>query len=325
MNRFKKTLSILMAVAMLAGVSTALAADTNEITVSAGAVGGSWYMYGAAFNDLWTANIPNLSATLIAGTGNANPYVVNSNESQLGFTYIHTSRDAYLGKGVSDIAAEDIRLLMNIRAIFYFTCMIDASLGIESFADIREQKPALVCAVGASGSGSEELFRLVFEAHGITYADIESWGGRIEFVGGGAGADLFRDGHVNVLSNAAPQPYPTWVEVSATRDVVLLPIEDSSVQAMQDLGFTVDTIDTTPYGDPQGLIQSAGLTSIVIVNKDVDEELVYEMTKTLYENFSALIEVQQDLGGFLPEDAAYAQIPVHPGAERYYKEIGLIP
>lgn len=319
----KKMLAVLLSVVLLAATGSFALADT-DITLSAGAVGGSWYMYGALFNDLWTANIPGLNATLIAGAGNSNPYAVDNNESQLGFTYVHTARDAYNGQGVSAQPAENIRLLMNIRSIFYFTCMLDKSLGITSFDDIKEKKPALVCAVGAAGSGSEEVFRAVFEAHGITYEDIESWGGRIEYVGGGSGADLFRDGHVNVLSNAAPQPYSTWVEVAASRDVVLLPIDDTAADAMKELGYDVDTIDTTPYGDPTGMILSAGPTSILIVNKDVDEELVYQMTKLLYENFDNLIEIQSDLRGFDPENAANADIPLHPGAERYYREIGLI-
>lgn len=319
----KKMLAVLLSVVLLAATGYSALADT-DITLSAGAVGGSWYMYGALFNDLWTANIPGLNATLIAGAGNSNPYAVDNNESQLGFTYVHTARDAYNGQGVSAQPAENIRLLMNIRSIFYFTCMLDKSLGITSFDDIKEKKPALVCAVGAAGSGSEEVFRAVFEAHGITYEDIESWGGRIEYVGGGSGADLFRDGHVNVLSNAAPQPYSTWVEVAASRDVVLLPIDDTAADAMKELGYDVDTIDTTPYGDPTGMILSAGPTSILIVNKDVDEELVYQMTKLLYENFDNLIEIQSDLRGFDPENAANADIPLHPGAERYYREIGLI-
>ena len=93
---------------------------------------------------------------------------------------------------------------------------------------------------------------------------------------------------------------------------------------MKELGYDVDTIDTTPYGDPTGMILSAGPTSILIVNKDVDEELVYQMTKLLYENFDNLIEIQSDLRGFDPENAANADIPLHPGAERYYREIGLI-
>lgn len=319
----KKMLAVLLSIVLLAATGSSALADT-DITLSAGAVGGSWYMYGALFNDLWTANIPGLNATLIAGAGNSNPYAVDNNESQLGFTYVHTARDAYNGQGVSAQPAENIRLLMNIRSIFYFTCMLDKSLGITSFDDIKEKKPALVCAVGAAGSGSEEVFRAVFEAHGITYEDIESWGGRIEYVGGGSGADLFRDGHVNVLSNAAPQPYSTWVEVAASRDVVLLPIDDTAADAMKELGYDVDTIDTTPYGDPTGMILSAGPTSILIVNKDVDEELVYQMTKLLYENFDNLIEIQSDLRGFDPENAANADIPLHPGAERYYREIGLI-
>jgi len=319
----KKIISIFLAFMLMASTSIIALAD-QDITVSAGAVGGSWYMYGAAFNDLWTANIPGLNATLIAGSGNANPYAVNANESQLAFTYVHTSGAAYRGEGVSDIKAENIRLLMNIRSIFYFTCMLDKSLGVSNFDEIKEKKPALICAVGAAGSGSEEVFRAVFEAHGITYEDIESWGGRIEYVGGGSGADLFRDGHVNVLSNAAPQPYSTWVEVAASRDVVLLPIDESIVDAMKALGYDVDKIDSNPYGDPTGMVLSAGPTSVVIVNKDVNEDQVYEMTKLLYENFDKLIEVQADLGGFVPENAANSEIPLHPGAERYYKEIGLI-
>lgn len=304
--------------------STSGAIAPQGLTVTAGAVGGAWYLYGAAFNELWESNIPGLKTTLVAGTGNSNPYVVNNGEAQIGFTYVHSSADAAKGQGLSPEVAENIRLLMNIRSIFYFTCMIDSSLGIKSFNDILEKKPALICAVGASGSGSEEVFRTVFEAHGITYKDIESWGGRIEFIGAGSGADAFRDGHVNVLSNAAPQPFSTWVEVSASRSVNVLPIEESAAAVLQARGYDVATIDSKPYNDPTGEILSAGPTSIMVINKDVDEELVYQMTKLLYEDMDNQIAVQTSLSGWDPKNAANAMIPIHPGAERYYKEIGLI-
>ena len=305
------------------GNTVASEAKEYSITVTAGAVGGAWYQYGAGFNDLWEKNIPGLKTTLIAGTGNSNPYVVSKNGAQVGFTYVHTAGDAYQGKGVSPDRADEMLLLLNFRSTFYFTCLLDKSLGIRTFADILEKKPALICAVGASGSGSEEIFRKVFEAHGITYDDIRSWGGRIEFIGAGSGADAFRDGHVNVLSNAAPHPFSTWVEVSTSRDVVLLPVEESVAEELGKMGYDVAKIDSNAYNDPTGDILTAGPTSILIVNKNVDEELVYQMTKLLYENMDSLIKSQPSLRGWTPSNAANALIPIHPGAERFYKEIGL--
>ena len=322
-----KKFAVAAAVALTClGVVFALPAEAknHSITVTAGAVGGAWYQYGAAFNDLWEKNIPGLKTTLVAGTGNSNPYAVSKNGAQIGFSYVHTTGDAYKGQGVSKEPADEMMLLMNFRSIFYFSCLLDKSLGVRSFSDILAKKPALVCAVGANGSGSEEVFREVFKAHGITYDDIKSWGGRIEFIGAGSGADSFRDGHVNLLSNAAPHPFSTWVEVSTSREVALLPIEESTSAALAELGYDVAKIDSKAYNDPTGDVLTAGPTSVLIVNKNVDEDLVYQMTKLLYENMESLIKTQASLSGWDPKNAANARIPIHPGAERYYKEIGLV-
>ncbi|MCL2569460.1 MAG: TAXI family TRAP transporter solute-binding subunit [Oscillospiraceae bacterium] len=337
-KHFVKLVAILVLVALLAacggGGGTAGgggggggAPDRHELTFAAGAIGGAWYMFGAAFSEVWESNIPGVRTTLVAGSGTGNPYTVNMGEAQIGFSYVHTTFDTRYGVGTApapDILTEDIRLLMNIHSIFYFTGMIDRGLGITNFEELLAAQPPLVAAVGAPGSGSEEVFRAVMEAHGITYADIESWGGRVEFLGAGAGADSFRDGHVNMLSNAAPQPFSTFVEVGASRDVTVLPISPSAIPALEARGYAVDYIDTTPYGDPTGRILSAGPVSIVFVHKDLDEELVYQMTRLLWEHMEAMIATQPALGGFIPERAAYAHIPLHPGAERFFREIGLI-
>ena len=74
----------------------------------------------------------------------------------------------------------------------------------------------------------------------------------------------------------------------------------------------------------KGRIRSAGPTTVVIVNKDVDEELVYQFTKVLCENMKTIAQFQAPLADFDLSKAANVPIPIHPGAERYYKEVGVL-
>lgn len=338
-KRSFKILALILCISMLAGCGSTgetkspetdttepTTVDGNqELVITAGAAGGAWYLYAASINDLWETQIPGVKTTLIPGSGKSNPLLVSEGqEAQIGYCYINMSGDAFNGDGEFTTPASDMRSLMSLNTIQYLTAMVDKDLGISAFTEIKENKPALIIAPGAPGSGSEKLFKDVLEAHGITYDDIEEWGGRVDFLGAGDGANSFKDGHVNVLSNAAPQPYTPWIEVSAARDVVVLPIEDYAIEALEALNYQFGTIDTTVYKDPQGEIVSCGPTTNLIVNKDLDEELVYQMTKTLCEGMDKVVQTNPSLAVFDINNAPDSVIPLHPGAERYYKEAGLL-
>ncbi len=303
------------------GTETPAEAERVELIVTAGAAGGAWYLFGAAFNDVWETQIPGVKTTLIPGSGKSNPLLVSEGkEAQVGFCYINMSGDAYNGKGEFTIPASDMCSMMSLNTIQYLTAIVDKKLDISTFSEIKEKKPALLIAPG----GSEQLFKDVLNAHGITYEDIEAWGGRIDYLGASDGANSFKDGHINVLSNCAPQPYTPWVEVAAARDVVVLPVEDYAVEALNALNYQFGTIDTTTYKDPTGDIVSCGPTTNLIVNKDLDEELVYQLTKTLCESMEKLIATNPSLAVFDVSHAPDSTIPLHPGAERYFKEIGVL-
>ncbi len=299
--------------------------ETRELVVTAGAAGGAWYVFAAAFNEVWDTQVPGVKTTLIPGSGKSNPLLVSEGaDAQIGFCYVGMSGDAFYGRGEFTTPAPDMRQIMSLNTIQYLSAIVDASLDIHSFDDIKAKKPKLNIAPGAAGSGSEQLFRDCLEAHGITYADIESWGGRIEYQGAGDGANSFKDGHINVLSNCAPQPYTQWVEVASARKVTVLPIEDYAVAKLESLGYQFGEIDTNAYGDPTGMIQDCGPTTNLICNKDLPDDLVYQLTKTLCESMGKLEDANSQLKVFDINHCIDTTIPIHPGAEKYFKEIGIL-
>ena len=168
----------------------------------------------------------------------------------------------------------------------------------------------------------EELSNNIIKENGFTYDDLEGWGGDVQFTSPTDGANAFRDGQVNAITASSVPKNPYLMDVSTTRDIVLLPVEESAAKNLEKFGYVPGVIPANSYRGQEEDVPSIYDSVLLIVNKNVDEEIVYQITKILCENKEKWVTVHSMWNEFEPSASANVDIPIHPGAQRYYDEMG---
>lgn len=215
--------------------------------------------------------------------------------------------------------AYDIRSVMTLApnvALF----VTPASSGIETLADLQGKR----VSVGPAGAGFEMFVGPLLEAHGIGWDDFTPLNatqtGAVDLLSDGSAAAAFLGGAV---------PTASISQAANSMDLVLLPFdEDAKAMALEKYPFFAPaTIPGDTYRgmaeDYQGL--NVGSMSL-ITSADADEDLVYQFTRIIYENRAAVVEQHPAGKAINPKNVVrYTGTDFHPGAIRFYKEIGIWP
>jgi TRAP transporter TAXI family solute receptor len=227
-------------------------------------------------------------------------------------------------KGVGTLA-ENLRTVFNFP-MGYYHAVTFANSGIESFEDFAGKKVFL----GPPGGAAYQTTRLFIE--GMTGLEPEE-DYDVVSLGWDAAAQSFQDGHIDVYFNPTLPPSPAITQIALTNEIRLLGISDDKLNdpalapALERPGFRLGEIPAGVYGKNQvteGDIRTIGVTVGLVTNKDVPEEAVYQMTKAFWEGLEARVAQIPALKNITLEDVfTDINTPLHPGAERYYREIGL--
>lgn len=219
------------------------------------------------------------------------------------------------------------RSIKNIRAIGLYIKSgyhygVNAESDIYSIADLSDKR----IAAGVKGSGTELAFMRLLAEYGITYDSIRAAGGSVQFLGYGEGRMALKDRAVDVAIFDNPAPDPDIVEIELAFPVRVLNIEEDVLARMAEkYGYGTWVV---PGGAYKGTPEEAHVMTVanmLSVRAGLSEDLVYRMTYALYENLERLEEIFAQLG--LMDFAASATgipIPFHPGAEKYWKEKGML-
>ena len=194
------------------------------------------------------------------------------------------------------------------------------STGIETLQGLKGQR----VVVGVAGAGFEFFVRPLLAAHGVTYDDFSplynTQAGAVDLLSDGSAAAAFLGGAV---------PTASITQVASGRDVLLIPLEPDARETLIDQYpfFRPATIPAGTYPGQDEPYEGLDVGSMhLIVSADQDEELVYNMTRVLYENRERLAEKHPAGRAVNPTNAVRdTGTPFHPGAIRYYREIGIWP
>lgn len=200
--------------------------------------------------------------------------------------------------------------------------------GIETFEDIAEKKPPLRIAINQQGNyqnvrAAEEIFK----AYGFTFDDIAEWGGEIFFQASGDGINLLADRRADMYFNGTFIPDSRLADISRSLEMVWVPMDEEKLQQVaDDLGFLTGPVEPGEYEFITEEQQTIYMQSDIVSNADVPAQQVYQFVKALDENQDRMKEIHPSMADFSPElmIKVQDQIPLHPGAEQYYKEKGLI-
>ena len=313
----KNFVGVLFAAAALC-LGAAQSDAATFVNVATGSTGGTYYPVGAAMAKVWNDTIPDMRANAQSTGGTAqNLSLLSKGEAEVifadGLYYF-----AYDGKGMFDgRAMKNLRALAPLYAEpIHF--LVAKGSGIKSIKDLKGKR----VSVGAVGSGTEITVRALLAANGIDPdKDI-----RAENLGLSETASAFSDKQIDAGLVVGALGIAGIVEITTVDTAELIDFEPGVIESLcKELPYYLPfEIPANTYKGQEKPVKAMASWNVLITNDKLDEETAYRMTKALYEKKEDILNVSSRLSSMAPENLKFITIPLHPGAERYYREIGAV-
>ena len=303
-----------------APVESAAPHDAVVINFPTASASGALYAVGAAITDLWSTKIDYVNASSRASNGGIdNLNQVADGEAQVSIAISSNCYQSLNGTDSFEGAAND---KLRVIAGLYFNpnqVVVTEKSGITTLTDVKGKH----FAVAAAGSSVEGECKNHFTAAGLNFpADLNA-----EPLAFGDAADMLQNGTLDGawIMSGAPAAAVTQ---AATSGCKLVNIGDDIIAKLQAEypWYASYTIKAGTYPNQDADVQTTAIKMVMFCSADLDEQTVYDLTKTLWENIDALGESQSNLKGLTAEEAVkdIANLPIHDGATKYYKEIGAL-
>lgn len=319
MKRFVKFLSALAPVLLVSSIASA---DTFVRMVS-GPAGGSWYPLGAKIAEVLGKEVPGITTSNGPGGGVGNVKDVNKGDAELGWSYAHTSYNGFSGKGKFDAAQPNIRHFATLYPAALQTAVPKDS-SIQSYADMKDKS----LSPGKRTYSGYAAAELVFGRYGLTFDQVKQNGGTIHHVGYTDSVSLMKDGHLDVFIALTSVPQASFIDLDFNPGIRFIGIEAGVMDEIlkENPGYLNTVIPTDAYKGTTADVATLGVVTVLVVNKDVPDDVAYNMAKSLWDNHGEFVKVKGIWNSVSLENALRgAAIPVHPGAQRYYDEKGVTP
>ncbi len=315
----KKILTTSAAVLTLALICGCSKASNKNYILATGGTSGTYYPFGGAIANVWNTKIENMNVTAQAtGASAENLRLIDRGEAE--FAIVQNDVMDYAYNGTDLFAGEKLTNIMTVGTMYpeVVQIAVSKSSGIKSVADFKGKR----ISVGAAGSGVEFNAKQIMEGYGLTFDDIKK--SNLSFK---ESADGIQNGTLDGCFITAGVPNAALQELAFTAGLTLIPVDGEAADKIcAKYGYYTKT--TVPGGTYKGTDSDTGALAIMAtlaVNAALDEDTVYDMTKALFENL-------EDLGnGHAKGKEVSAQtavtgvsVPFHPGAVKYYKELGLM-
>lgn len=331
---FGKTILGAAAVAVMALAGTASAQEMSFFRIGTGGTAGTYYPIGGllanvisappgsrACEDGGSCGVPGLVASALAANGSvANVNAIQGGTLELGFVQGDVAAWAYTGTGIweGQPPADKLRAIANL---YPESIHLVASVksGITSVADLAGKRVSL----DEPGSGTLVDAKLILEAAGLSEGDIKP-----EYLKPDQAADRMKDGQMDAFFFVGGYPAGAIAELASQQDVVIVPIEGEVADKVRESEFfAADTIPAGTYDGQDADVNTIAVGAQWITSADQPEELIYGITKALWNDASrAQLDAGHAKGKMIVMDNALAGLglPLHPGAERFYREAGLL-
>jgi TRAP transporter TAXI family solute receptor len=321
-----KKISVLVILITLLIPSLLFAAGDQEtqktvINFPTAATTGAVYPLGSAMSNLWNTKLPNVRASAQASAGGiANLNMLADGEAQLGVAVTSIMYESFNGIGSFEGRANpNLRVMIGLYSNPNQVVVTENS-GIDSLTDLEGKR----FASGAPGSTTEVETSLHLKASGVNYPDAL----RVQYVGFTEAIDLMRNKQLDGAWIMAGIPNAAVTEMLSTAGGKLVSLEESLIDTLKAEypWYGAYTIPAGTYPGQDNDVLTSAIKITVCTDARVDDDVIYDLTKTFWENFEELQETQAPLKKVKLEEAVtdLAGLPIHEGAARYYREIGLL-
>ena len=316
----RKMVLLTFAFAMVFCISLQVDAQRRQrIVVATGGTGGVYYPYGGTLAEIINQKVENVSATAeVTGASVENVRLIGKKDVTFALAMNDTVYQAYTGEGKFEgTKIESLRTVFQMYPHVYHIVALKKD-PINSISDLKGKK----VSVGAPGSGTEYKTNLILPLLGVPYSDMRLY--RLSFA---ENSTQIKDGIIDVgIWDVAP-PTSSIIDLSTTHDLRFIPFTEEEVEkVVKAYPFygRISLKENTYRGQTEDIL-SVSVWNSVVCHADTSEELVYQVTKAVFENIQTLINTHKIAEYTTTEDSANnSPIPIHPGALRYYKEVGAI-
>jgi len=311
-------ISVLIIVFGLQFFVSAAQETSHLLVISTGGTGGAYYPYGGAIAKVVQEKFPELNITVQTSAGAVeNVRLLYHNEVELGMAAADVSYAAYNGFEPFDSKFEGLRALFAMAPSTGKLIVLKDS-DIYAYEDIKGKRVAL----GPPGSGTEvKAKRLLEEVYGIKYEDFTP-----AFISFAEASAAMIEGSIDASFVDAFVPTAAVIQLATSRPIRIIPISDDMLNKMTEK-FPYHSKLVLSKGTYDGIdqdIDTFGTWCHVLVREDFDEEVAYKIVKAVYDDPSELISIVSIAHYTTLENATTGMlVPLHPGAERYFKEVGI--
>ena len=310
----RKILAVaLVLVFALAGVASA----QTFVSLATGGTGGTYYPVGGGMADIISRNLPDVQMT--AETGNAsvaNLNLIGTNQIEMALVQNDVAYFAYNGQMMFDKAYKNV---MTVAVLYPETIQVIAmkKSGVKKITDL----PGKRVSVGAPGSGVLADVQLIFRVLGYKFGDMNT-----DFLDFNNTAQRMKDGQIDVGFVVAGYPTASIMDLATLHDITLVEFDEELIDKLHsEYPFFVKHV--IPAGTYKGVDKdttTVAVQAMWVCDAGLSDDLVYRITKAFWENVEDLYQVHARARQITLDTALEGvSVPVHPGAAKYYKEVGM--
>lgn len=315
----KRLLSFAMVLTLFIACLSGCGSSNEYLSIGTGSVMGVYYPLGGAISTIITDEIEGYNCSAEA-TGGAveNATLIIDGELDLGFVAASTLHDAQ--NGLNSFAGKNGDQCLAVFSFFPEVVQILST--DENIRDIEDLKGKKV-AVGQIGSGTETMAREILKLYGMSYDDIEE-----DFLGFSDAASGLKDNTVDVAFTWAGIPTASVLELGTTHTISMVTFTEEKLHELtSEFSYCVPaTITEAQYPNLYAEAQTFSIPAVVCASAELPEEFVYELLVEVFENLDHLTQTHER-GGDLSLETALDGLEgarLHPGAEKFYREKGLL-
>jgi TRAP transporter TAXI family solute receptor len=244
--------------------------------------------------------------------------LLQAGRGELAFTLGDSLSDAWKGDEEAGFKTP-LNKLRAVAGIYsnYIQIVASADSGIKTLADLKGKR----ISVGAPRSGTELNARAILKAAGLTYKDFA----KVEYLPFGESVELIKNRQLDVTLQSAGLGVASIRDLATTMKITVVSIPADIVTKIGDPAYQPATIPANTYTGQEAAVPSVAIKNFLVTHEGVSADQVYAMTKAVFTNLDQLSAAHSAAKGISAAEAVKAPpVPLHPGAERYFREAGVL-
>ena len=309
----------LVAGAAMLGLVGGVSAQQKFVNVLTGGQSGVYYPLGVAVGQIYAKALPDTKTSVQATKASVeNLNLLQAGRGELAFTLGDSLSDAWKGDEEAGFKTP-LKKLRTVAGIYpnYIQIVAGAESGIKTLADLKGKR----ISVGAPRSGTELNARAILKAAGLTYKDFA----KVEYLPFGESVELIKNRQLDVTLQSAGLGVASIRDLATTMKITVVSVPADVVAKIGDPAYQVGTIPANTYTGQEAAVPTVTIKNFLVTHDGVPADTVYAMTKAVFTNLDQMVAAHSAAKSISLADAAVgAPVPLHPGAERYFREAGVL-